>query len=106
MSADSKRPDDDMGNRFPNIHRRLRNLFPSLRVPVALEEGVKRFAIHLCLARGGADVAVATSQDGLGVRELEACQVLFPSLFPRQAGKMAVGRGRSEERRVGKECRS
>src|ERR1035441_1289802 len=83
-----------MGSRVPSIPWKVWNLFPSLEVPVALEEGVKRLAIHLCLARGGADVAVATSQDGLGVRELEAGQVLFPRLFPRQAGKMAVGGGR------------
>src|ERR1017187_5916682 len=84
------------GESIPQHSWKLWNLFPSLRVPVALEEGVKRLAIHLCLARGGADVAVATSQAGLGVRDLEACQVFPPRLFPRQAGKMAVGGGRLE----------
>src|SRR5271157_1308958 len=67
----------------------LWNLFPRLRFPVRLEERVKRLAIHAGLARRGADVAVATSQQRLGVRELEARQVLVARLFPRKAGKVA-----------------
>src|ERR1017187_4546598 len=86
---DWERLNTHMGSRFPEFTWELWNLFPSLRIPVSLEESVKRLAIHASLARRGADVAVATSQEGLGVRELEARQVLFPRLFPWQAGKVA-----------------
>ena len=56
------------------------NLFPSLRISVPLEESIERLSVDAGLARGGADVAVATRQEGLSIRELEACQIAFSRL--------------------------
>ena len=67
---------------------------PQPAVPVPLQEGVERLAIHARLARRGADVAVAAGQHGLGVGELETRQVLLPRLFPRKAGELARPRRR------------
>ena len=82
-----------MGILFPYSRLRLGNGFPSLLLPVSLEQRVKGLPVHPGLARGSAQIAPAAGQHGLRIGDLKAGQVPLSRILPGKRGK-AAGRRR------------
>src|SRR5262245_66562880 len=83
----------------------------SIRGTETSEPTINRFMLHTSLQRDGSTVLVIhpkhfRSKEPLDVLEVVSAKILFPPRVSRLPNIVRMDQLRSEERRVGKECRS